>query len=66
MAKSLKVNKTLRLDPALLNQAKRILGYSTYTKAIEETLKIAIQNKKHSRFLKKYQGKLKGFRSLYE
>ncbi|MBI2340323.1 MAG: hypothetical protein HYU99_08175 [Deltaproteobacteria bacterium] len=64
--KTKKTNKTLRLDPGLLNQAKKILGYKTYTEAIEDTLKIAINNKRHEDVLAKYTGKLKSYRSFYE
>lgn len=60
-----KTNRTLRLDHDLLEKAKKTLGYGTYTEAIEETLKMAINNKRHELFLKKYQGRLKSFRPLY-
>jgi len=60
-----KKNKTLRLDHDLLERAKKMLGYDTYTEAIEETLKRAINNKRHESFLKKYHGRLKSFRPLY-
>lgn len=62
---SKKANKTLRLDSKLLETAKKILGYKTYTQAIEETLRTAINNKKHEIILNKYKGKFKSFRPLY-
>lgn len=64
--KTNKTNKTLRLDHNLLERAKKTLGYDTYTEAIEETLKTAISNKHHEAVLKKYSGKFKSYRSLYE
>ncbi|MBI4411493.1 MAG: hypothetical protein HY541_03300 [Deltaproteobacteria bacterium] len=64
--KTAKINKTLRLDPNLLNQAKKILGYKTYTEAIEDTLKTAINNRRHGDILNRYAGKLKSYRSFYE
>lgn len=61
-----KVNKTLRLNSKLLNEAKKVLGYATDTEAIEETLRIALNNKKHLDLLQKYHGKLKFFKTLYD
>jgi hypothetical protein len=64
--KSRKSNKTLRLDTALLDEAKKVLGYQTYTETIEQTLKLALNNARHQNILNQYQGKLKSFKSLYE
>jgi hypothetical protein len=61
-----KANTTLRLDPTLLKEAKKVLGYGTYTEAIEETLRVAINNKRHHNILEKYSGQLKNYRSFYE
>lgn len=65
MKANLKINKTLRFDPLLLDQAKKVLGFKTYTQAIESTLETAIQNKKNLDKMLKYQGRFKSFRSLY-
>ena len=61
-----KANKTLRLDPILLEKARKILGYKTYTKTIEDTLRQAVNNQKFWNALKRSRGKFKSFRSLYE
>ena len=60
-----KVNKTLRFDPELLEKAKKVLGYKTYTQTIEETLKTSLQNKQNLNKMMKYHGQFKTFRSLY-
>lgn len=61
-----KINKTLRLDPALLDEAKKVLGYHTYTETIEKTLRAAINNTRFWHTLGRYKGKFKNFKSLYE
>lgn len=61
-----KINKTLRLDPVLLDEAKKVLGYHTYTETIEETLRAAINNTRFWRTLERYKGRFKNFKSLYE
>ena len=61
-----KTNRTFRLDSALLREARRVLGYKTYTEAIEETLKTAVNNRKFWQTLNRSRGKFRSFRPLYD
>ncbi|HTM09811.1 MAG TPA: hypothetical protein VL754_15610 [Verrucomicrobiae bacterium] len=54
MAKSL---TALRLDPALVRRAQRVLGAKNKTQTIERSLEAVVEMEKHRRLIKRYGGK---------
>lgn len=54
-----KVLTSLRIDPALVRKAQRVLGAKTRTKTIEMSLEAVLEMEKHRRLIKRYGGKAK-------
>jgi hypothetical protein len=51
-----KVQVSVRLEPAMVREAQRVLGLRTTTEVVERSLQIMLELAKHRRMIRRFSG----------
>lgn len=52
-----KLQLSLRVDPALVRRAQRLLGVRTKTEVVERSLAAVVEMERHRRLIRRFSGK---------